>query len=516
MSQSSGKGTPSGVPAAGAPLVRLAGACFDAGGTPILRDINWDLFPGQHWVVMGPNGAGKTTLLRLLRGDLWPTSSRSSRVYQLNGAPQISPVGFKESTALVSPELLERYQARNWNFTGWQVVCSGFAESVYLFEEPDPAQRQQALEVMETLGLAHLAGRPLMEMSLGQARRVLIARALVKKPRLLVLDECAEGLDRASRLQVLELVEQLADQGTQILQAAHRPEELFSGLTHALVLRQGRVIEQGSLEEISLPRPAATAAPVAQAAPPWTPPRAEYPFLYRLQGVEVVRDERQVLSGIDWLVEPGQHWAVLGANGAGKSSLLSLLLGDHYPKRGGRITRFGAENPRSIWAIRQRTGLVSAELQARHCHSQSVLSAVLSGLFGSIGTAWSASPEDEARARAWLDFMGLPGCEQRDLLSLSYGQKRKVMLARALIHQPQALLLDEPLGGLDENTRREVLELLQRLASAGVSLVYVTHHYDELLPAVSHVALLEEGRMLWQGTREEYLAWLPGRRGRAS
>jgi molybdate transport system ATP-binding protein len=324
---------------------------------------------------------------------------------------------------------------------------------------------------------------------------------------LLVLDEPSDGLDPASRQDLLRSLDAVAREGTQLLYATHRFDELVPATSHVLLLERGAIVAQGPKGEVlagqraaRLLRPAGGLA-TGQARPSPTP---AYGHLIRLANAWVALEGETVLQALHWEIAPGQNWLLLGPNGAGKTTLLRLLAGDLRPVFGGSLNWFGEPRRPSLWELRRRISLVSAGLQAQHVRSQSGLDTVLSGLFGSIGLHQPVSEAQRQAAQGWLDFLGLAELAGRDVTTLSYGQLRKVLIARAMVTDPEILLLDEPLSGLDAASRAEVAALLGRLAASGACLVCVTHHPEEVASFMSHVAVLEQGRMVFQGSAQQY------------
>ncbi|MCF8032614.1 MAG: ATP-binding cassette domain-containing protein [Desulfarculaceae bacterium] len=491
------------------PLVELEQVGCALGGQPVLHDLTWRLSPGQHWAVLGGNGAGKSTFLRLVRGELWPLpESRQRRRYLVEGRVTTSPLSFREHTSLVSSELLARYQHQNWSLNGLEVVVSGLTGGHLLYSVPAPVQWERAQEVLERLELTHLAERDILTMSQGQAKQVLIARALINRPRLLILDEPCEGLDAASRTRLLAMLGKvMAHGGTQVLYATHRGSELAPGTSHAMIMEHGAIKAQGPLAEVLDQGGADLAPPAVTREHIPSPAMANNdPFLVRVEAPEVYVEHQLILRGLDWEIQPGSNWLVLGPNGAGKTTLLRLLAGELRPALGGSVAWFGRGGRRNLQDLRTRVSLVSAAWQTRHMHSQSGVETVASGLSGSVGPVREPDPAHHQAARAWLKRLGLEELGERDITTLSYGQLRKLLIARAMINQPRLLLLDEPLAGLDAPARAEVGALLARLAGEGATLVGVSHYPGEMLPYMSHVALMDQGRMVFQGSAAQYLA----------
>ncbi|KIX12421.1 ATP-binding cassette domain-containing protein [Dethiosulfatarculus sandiegensis] len=481
--------------------VEFINASYKIGGNSILKDLNWSLHPNQHWAVLGGNGAGKSTFLRLLAGDIWPTGQRGSRVYRLSEKPQISPIGFKELTGLASPELAELYRKRGWNLPVWEVVATGLWNDHRLVRPLSGEQDKRIRLKMELLGITDLAQRGFLELSQGQGMKVLLARAIISEPRFLIMDECLTGLDRGSLSLMSLVLEHVARKGGQIICTTHRHDELFQGITHTLTLDKGRIVHQARysprkektrLSLISPPRPKSTGLQ-----------RRQKGFQYHISRGQVAIDHKPVLKDINWTVKKDEHWALMGQNGSGKSTLLRLLSGDLHPAKGGIIERFDGENPRSIWDIRKKTGFVSSDFQARHFKKATVLDTVISGFFGSVGLHQKATPGQIKAAQDLLLDLGMADWADKNIANLSYGQLRKVLLARAMVTGPEVLLLDEPLAGLDDQARKMIMQLVQDLAGQGVTVIQAVHHPDELIPAISHVALLDKGRITWQGGRAE-------------
>jgi molybdate transport system ATP-binding protein len=218
--------------------------------------------------------------------------------------------------------------------------------------------------------------------------------------------------------------------------------------------------------------------------------------------VTVRVDGRDVLRGLDFELRAGERVAVLGPNGAGKSTFLRLLAGEEQPARGS-IDRLGLGPRAGTARLRGRIGLVSPELQARHRFDALGADVVASGFRGTIGLAEEPTAGERAAAARALARVGIPDLAQRHLLSLSYGEVRKLLLARALAPSPLALLLDEPLAGLDAGSRACVQEALEEASDRGVALVTVTHHADEIPRGVRRAALLDRGRLVrWISLRE--------------
>lgn len=460
------------------PLVTLDRVDVVLAGATVLESITLTLSEGEGLAVLGDNGSGKSTLLRLLRGDQWPhPGSAGRRLFHGPDGPSESPIGVRERLALVAPEAQDAYLRHDWDLPVEAVVRSGFYDALWPAEAPTSAQATRVAEVASALGVSHLLGRSVLELSRGEGRRVLLARALVTRPAALLLDEACDGLDAEGRDGFLARVSAAARSGTAVVMATHRPDELVPEIDRVIRLASGRIHSQGPRTSMPDRSPARSPARAPSSGPP--SPRSRPVFL--LCAVTVLAEGRAILRDIDLSVGRGERVAILGANGAGKSTLLRLLSGEEQPARGvadrlGLGPRAGAED------LRGRVGTVSPELQARHRFDATGEEVVLSGFAGTVGLAVPATDAQRARARGAAARLGVLELLPRRIHSLSYGELRKLLLARALAPGPEALLLDEPLAGLDAGARAWVLSALDELGPGGPALVAVSHHPDELPP----------------------------------
>ncbi len=477
----------------GRPLVTLDRVDVRLGGAPVLSGISLELRTGEGLAILGRNGSGKSTLLRLLRGEVWPhPSSAGRRLFHGPDGAWESPIGIRDRLARVAPEAQDAYVRSDWDLPVEAVIRSGFFDALWPSEAATAGQAARVREVAAALEVDHLLSRSILELSRGEGRRVLLARALAPDPEALLLDEACDGLDAAARAGFLERLSAIARSGTALVMATHRPEELVPEIERVIRLEHGRIGWGGTREALpaapALPgREREEAAPAAQRA-------GAPPVLFAVRRATVLVQGRAVLRDVDWTIRAGERWVVTGANGAGKSTLLRLLAGEEQPATGA-VERLGLGPRSSAEELRGRVGAVSPELQARHRLDATGAAVVLSGFAGTIGLAVEPTGAQRAAAAAAAARLGVLDLLSRHVLSLSYGELRKLLLARALAPGPEVLLLDEPLAGLDPAARAWTLRALDDAGAAGAAIVAVSHHADELPDGADGVAVLEGGRL---------------------
>lgn len=401
----------------------------------------------------------------------------------------------REHIAYLGPEQQDRYERHGWNSSVADTVATGLFDTDVPLDRVTPAQERAVRRALGHVGLAGLAPRRFLSLSQGQRRRVLLARALVRRPDVLLLDEVLNGLDASSRRAVLRSLGRLSRAGTTWILSSHRLLHPVPPFTHAARLEQGRLVSVVPLKRTRSTRADASAHSPASAGTPCSPgTRAgTEPFIV-LQKVTVYRDGRRVLDRLDWTLHSGEHWYVSGANGAGKSTLMALLYGDLAPAHGGRIARGTSGATGAIEDWKQQTGLVSAELQALYAATAcTVKEIVVSGMHSSIGLNESPRPAELAAARTWIARVGLQGLGQRRARELSYGQLRLALIARALIRPRRLLLLDEPFDGLDAGSLQVAKRLIDHAVHAGSQVVLSTHHATDVPPYVTRRLHLRRG-----------------------
>ncbi|MBN1995086.1 MAG: ATP-binding cassette domain-containing protein, partial [Anaerolineae bacterium] len=522
-------------------FITLTDVTLRVGSKLLFEHTSWEIRADQHWAIIGPNGSGKSTLARAIFRQVPLAHGRIFYFFgtnkdQSDGARSYFNRGEIVKISAETHSNLMQQQA-GYHQARWQSIEGKDSPTVAELLTGESIERispydvsplkvsravygQRRQRAVDLLGMGSLLGRKVLHLSHGEARKLLIARALMQSPRFLILDDPFVGLDDASRRALHgALTELLHAETPRILLITPRLEEIPPGITHVLQVANSRMVAQDRRDKI-LPAEAMPEPGRNKNISPLPLPAAvqesgqKYPVLVELKDTSVLYGHTYVLRHINWTMKQGENWAVLGANGAGKTTLLSLILADNPQAYANQITLFGQKrgSGESIWQIKRKIGWVSPELQAYHQKETTCGQVVCSGFFDSVGLYQTCSPQQVSLAVHWLQALGLLPLLNRPLGAVSVGEQRLVFLARALVKNPTLLILDEPCQGLDFNNRTRIIELLDQLCSQmPVNMIYVTHHFDEMPQAITHVLKLAQGRIQTSGERSEEGIKKPGR-----
>lgn len=463
----------------------------DFGLERILHNITLSLEGHEHYAVLGDNGAGKTTLLRLITGELWPSQrSAGQRVYDVQGQKTASPLLAKPHMRLVTPQMADWYQLHDLRVPVWEVICSGLTNTPFLYRTPEALERAQAEELGQAMGLGQVLDRPIRAVSTGEAKRTLLARALIARPKVLAVDELGLGLDRQGQIQLVDALNRIAAHGqTRLLVSGHGMVPVPDAVQGRIYLEHGRRVHA---PRVVRPRP--LALPKRQAR------QVQPAIVLEAKACAVVCDGVPAVKALNWTVRSGECWAVLGHNGSGKSSLLQMITGYRRPWPGGVLTWFEQKNQIGVTLARSRLGILAPWIKERIDPRSTCHDILRSGFCDGLGLHRNITRTQEAQVMALARSWDMQDWLPKSLAELSYGQARQIMLGRSVIHDPDLLVLDEPFSGLDAAWQGRMHQLLADMHAQGRTIIMATHSPELSTTLFSHALVLEAGACACQGT----------------
>ena len=429
---------------------------------------------GKVTVIAGRNGSGKTLYIEQLRRQL---ASDGVRYIAFTDSYGVNVDG-------------QYYLQLRWNqhdIDHEMPTVGELLQRAYLLAGEDTEERRQMQQQLYSLfHMNDFLDKYIITLSSGELRKFQLTKTLFANPRLLIMDNPFIGLDAETRDQLRELLQRLADEREMEIM-------LVIAKTDDIPEFADEIKETSPLEAIPehvLPEEKRDAI----LSLPYTATAYDCRKVVDMHHVSIRYGERTILKDLDWTVMNGDRWALSGQNGSGKSTLLSLICADNPQSYACDITLF--DRPRgtgeSIWEIKRHIGYVSPEMHRSYKRNLPAIRIVASGLMDSIGLYAVPNPDDYDRCRWWLDIFGIGHLADRPFLQLSSGEQRLVLLTRAFVKDPQLLILDEPLHGLDLWNRRLVKDIIETFCQRrDKTLIMVTHYQEELPANITHSLWLE-------------------------
>jgi len=429
----------------------------------------------------GLNGNGKTLYIERLRRQL---ASDSVRYIAFTDSYGVNVDG-------------QYYLQLRWNqhdIDHETPTVGELLQRAYLLAGPDTAERRQQQQQLYSLfHLNDMMDKYIITLSSGELRKFQLTKTLFANPRLLIMDNPFIGLDAQTRDLLKALLQQVArERHMDLMLVMSKTDDIPDFVDQVIEVKAGETLPPCSRADYYArlqPVPPHVLPPSQQEAIlslPYTDNDYDCRHVVDMHHVSIRYGERTILSDLDWTVCNGDRWALSGQNGSGKSTLLSLICADNPQSYACDITLF--DRPRgtgeSIWDIKKHIGYVSPEMHRSYKRNLPAIRIVASGLMDSIGLYAVPNGQDYDRCRWWMNIFGIGQLADKPFLQLSSGEQRLVLLARAFVKDPQLLILDEPLHGLDLCNRRLVKDVIETFCQRRNKTMIMVTHYQEELPAV--------------------------------
>lgn len=475
----------------------------------------------EQIAIVGKNASGKSRLVDIITGR-YPLLMNEVK-YDFTPSPlklvsdNIKYITFRDSYGETDGTY---YYQQRWNQhdideqtpTAGQLLDKAFrtvestpayAPDTGLQTELNERRRQLRDKLYTLFHLDSLLDKHIISLSSGELRKFQLTKALLGAPRVLIMDNPFIGLDAETRKQLSQLLDTLVrETDLQVIIVLSKTDELPPFITHVIPVTDLLVEEKMPRDEF-LRRTVSTEKPldthtlqlITSATPTETAISASAEKVLSFRDVTIRYGNRTILKDINWDVHRGEKWALSGENGSGKSTLLSLVCADNPQSYACHLELFGKRRGtgESIWDIKKHIGYVSPEMHRAYLKDMPAVEIVASGLNDSIGLYVRPRPGQLDICKTWMDIFGIGHLQDRTFLKLSSGEQRLCLLARAFVKNPDLLILDEPLHGLDDHNRGRVRNIIDHVCrQPGKTLIMVTHYPEELPPCITHSLFLRK------------------------
>lgn len=454
--------------------------------------VSFTLEEGEQMAVIGENGSGKSMFIDIVTGshpllmvdpkyDFYPSEKKLV-------SENIKYLTFRDSYGDGDTSY---YLQQRWNQGDLEDDTPHVAdllEQTFLQTGADtPERRAMQKRLYDLFNIGYVLDKFLILLSSGELRKFQLIKTLMAEPRVLILDNPFIGLDPATRDSLRSLLATIIEErNIQIMLVQSRAEYIPDFITHVVEVKNMEVMPKRTLADFrasnDYPELKSSLSEDFQSA---ATSEEERPSIVKFNNVSIRYGERTILKDLDIDIRKGEHWALTGENGAGKSTLLSMVCADNPQSYACDISLFGYKRGtgESIWDIKKHIGYVSPEMHRAYNRDMPAIRIVASGLKDSVGLYVRPTEEDYSRCTSWMEKFGIAHLADKSFLKLSSGEQRLVLLARAFVKDPDLIILDEPLHGLDSRRCIMVKNIIDDFCSNPEKTMIMVTHYEEELPS---------------------------------
>jgi len=424
--------------------------------------------------IIGQNASGKTQYVEKMRKQM--------------ASDKVRYVAFRDSYGVATDQAY--YLQLRWNQHDIDAETPNtgeLLEQTFHLTGPDTEERRQwQRHLYELFDMEPLMDKYIITLSSGELRKFQLAKTLMAQPTTLILDNPFIGLDSETRQQLRDLLHLLANERQlEVYLVVSRREDIPDYVTDTINIGE---MPEDDVEGLSDEKRQAILTL------PYKEKEYQANEVVNMRKVSIRYGERTILKDLDWRVMNGERWVLTGQNGSGKSTLLSLVCADNPQGYACDIALFGHQrgSGESIWEIKRHIGYVSPEMHRSYQRNFPALQIVASGLKDSVGLYVRTTEQEHEVCRWWMRIFGIDHLAERSFLSLSSGEQRMVLLARAFVKDPELLILDEPLHGLDDVNRRLAKDIIETFCERrNKTLIFVSHYKDEYPSVINHELFLK-------------------------
>jgi len=465
------------------------------------KPVDFELDNNEHIAIVGPNASGKSMLVDiitsthplLMQSVKYDFSPHTSTLTSDN----IKYITFRDTYGGDNDRTY--YLQQRWNqmeIDESTPTVKSVLEDAYNHSGADTPERRAFKEhLYDMFNLRFLLDKYIILLSSGELRKLQLAKVLMTSPRVLIMDNPFIGLDKETRQQLREVLETISsERALQIVLVLAKDEDIPKFITHVVPVRNMIVLPKVTREEYmktaQLKAESSLTEEIRQEILNMPYRNDEYNTyeVVKMNNVSIRYGSRTILDSLNWTVHNGEKWALSGQNGAGKSTLLSLVCADNPQSYACDIVLFDQQrgHGESIWDIKKHIGYVSPEMHRAYNRDMPAIRIVASGLKDSVGLYVKPTEEDYAICRKWMHIFGIADIAEKTFLKLSSGEQRMVLLARAFVKDPELLILDEPLHGLDAERGELVKDIINTFCQRNnKTLIMVTHYKENLPPCIT-------------------------------